>query len=386
MNCTSTFFKTLLTTKDKCLYVSENCPYEYINFYSLHFCLMKGSIILTSIISILLLFILFFILSSTSDMFLSTSITKIVETFNINQNIAAVTLLAFGNGAPDVISSLVASAEEEGIQFSINSLIGGGMFVTSFVLGLVVFRGKDILVNSGMFNRDLILYLISLGHIILIGIKKRISLIDSLGFIFIYILNVFFAFCQGRKKQNNNKDKDNKEILQEIIKGDKNLNNEEKDEKDINSLINDTTSNYKQIELEQKNDSLDYFYKEIINAPSEQSTLNENIIGEIKEDIEREQELFINNKKAYSEVINENMILARIYFKKKYLSYKETEWGEITPYWKLFYIFIDLPLTFIRELTIPISENKKWNKIKFCFLPLCDFLFFSYVFNCKYLF
>jgi len=260
------------------------------------------------------------------------------------------------------------------------------MFVTSFVLGLVVFRGKDILVNSGMFNRDLILYLISLGLIILIGIKKKVSLIDSLGFIFIYILNVSFAFCQGRKKQINNKDKDNKEILQEIIKGDKNLNNEEKDNKDINSLINDTTSNYKQIELEQKNDSLDYFYKEIINAPSEKSTLNEDIIGEIKEDIEKEQELFINNKKAYSEVINENMILAKIYFKKKYLSYKETEWGEITPYWKLFYIFIDLPLTFIRELTIPISENKKWNKIKFCFLPLCDFLFLSYVFNCKYLF
>ena len=116
---------------------------------------------------------LFFILSSTSDMFLSTSITKIVETFNINQNIAAVTLLAFGNGAPDVISSLVASAEEEGIQFSISSLIGGGMFVTSFVLGAVVFRGKDILVNSSMFNRNLLLYLISLGHIILIGIKKN---------------------------------------------------------------------------------------------------------------------------------------------------------------------------------------------------------------------
>jgi sodium/potassium/calcium exchanger 6 len=75
-------------------------------------------------------------------MFLSTAITKIVETFNINQNIAAVTLLAFGNGAPDVISSLVASAEVEGIAFSISSLIGGGMFVTSFVLGAVVFRGK----------------------------------------------------------------------------------------------------------------------------------------------------------------------------------------------------------------------------------------------------
>jgi sodium/potassium/calcium exchanger 6 len=294
-------------------------------------------------------------------MFLSTSITKIVETFNINQNIAAVTLLAFGNGAPDVISSLVASAEEEGIQFSINSLIGGGMFVTSFVLGAVVFRGKDILVNSSMFNRNLILYLISLGHIILIGIKKKITLFDSLGFIFIYILNILVAFCQGRKSQN---------IESENIEmpiGDKDINSDNKNMKeikDINALINDTTSNYKQIELEQKNDSLDYFYREIINAPLEKSMNKEDIIGEIKEDIEREQELFINNKKAYKEVISENMILAKIYFKKKYLSYKEEEWGEISPYWKVFYIVIDLPLTYIRELTIPNSEKKNWNKRK----------------------
>lgn len=341
---------------------------------------MKGSYIFTSFIIIFFLFILFFILSSTSDMFLSTSITKIVETFNINQNIAAVTLLAFGNGAPDVISSLVASAEEEGIQFSISSLIGGGMFVTSFVLGAVVFRGKDILVNSSMFNRNLILYLISLGHIILIGIKKKITLFDSLGFIFIYILNILVAFCQGRKSQN---------IESENIEmpiGDKDINNDNKNMKeikDINALINDTTSNYKQIELEQKNDSLDYFYKEIINAPFEKSMNKEDIIGEIKEDIEREQELFINNKKAYKEVINENMILAKIYFKKKYLSYKEEEWGEISSYWKVFYIVIDLPLTYIRELTIPNSEKKNWNKRKFCFLPLGNFIFISYVFNRK---
>ena len=375
MNCTSTFLKTLLTTKDKCIYVSENCPYEYINFYSLHYCLMKGSLVLTSIIIIFFLFMLFFILSSTSDMFLSTSITKIVETFNINQNIAAVTLLAFGNGAPDVISSLVASAEEEGIQFSISSLIGGGMFVTSFVLGAVVFRGKDILVNSSMFNRNLLLYLISLGHIILIGIKKKITLIDSLGFIFIYILNILVAFCQGRKEQNIEKDH-----IEESM-GDKDIN--KKEIKDINALINDTTSNYKQIELEQKNDSLDYFYKEIVNAPLEKSFNKEDIIGEIKEDIQREQELFINNKKKYKERINENMVLAKIYLKKKYLTYKEEDWGDIAPYWKVFYIVIDLPLTWIRELTIPVSEKKSWNKRKFCFLPLGNFIFISYVFNCK---
>ncbi len=147
MSCNLPTINSFVTIQDKCNFVSKNCSYEYINFYSLYYCYMNGSIIPTSIIMIIILIILFFILSSTSDIFLSTSITKIIETLNINQNIAAVTLLAFGNGAPDVISSLVASDKIEGISFSISSLIGSGMFITSFVLGSVVFKGKDILVN-----------------------------------------------------------------------------------------------------------------------------------------------------------------------------------------------------------------------------------------------
>ena len=387
MNCTLAAINTLLTIEEKCNFVSENCTSDYINFYSLHYCVTKGSFILSSILMIFFLFILFFILSSTSDMFLSTAITKIVETFNINQNIAAVTLLAFGNGAPDVISSLVASAEVEGIAFSISSLIGGGMFVTSFVLGAVVFRGKDILVNSNMFNRDLLLYLISLSHIILIGIKKKISLFDSCGFIFIYILNILCAFYQGRKKkENGGESKENKLIMEEIMKEDNKINNANDlgNEKDINALIPDASTNYKQIELEQKTDSLNDYYKEYMSIPDESNVISEEIIGEIKEDIIKEQETYINNKKAYSEVINENMILARIYFKKKYSILKEAQWGEISPFWKIFYVIVDFPLTFVRELTIPISENKKWSKTKFCFLPLCDFVFISYVFKCKF--
>ena len=68
------------------------------------------------------------------------------------------------------------------------------MFITSFVLGLVVFRGKDIMVNSFNFNRDLGLYLLALGIIIVIGIKKSINFTDSLGFISIYIINVFWTY------------------------------------------------------------------------------------------------------------------------------------------------------------------------------------------------
>ena len=381
MNCTSININSLLTIEQKCIFIKENCPYNYINFYSLYYCILKSSIFLSVIIFLVILVVLFFILSSTSDLFLSTAMVKLIETYNINQNVAAVTLISFGNSAPDIISSLVAS-ENDNISFSLGSMMGSGMFITSFVLGLVVFKGKDIMVNSLNFNRDLGLYLIALGIIIVIGIKKYANFVDSLGFITIYIINVVLAYFLGKKNKDKNKNNND---------GDENTNDEDKDKminrnndvKDINSSENITKSNYKQIELEAKNSNIDYFYKEYLNSTFNKDIINKQIFGEIKEDIDKEQEAALEIKKAYSQLINENLILAKIFFKKKFLYDKEKKWNEIPNYLKIFYILFEFPLTLIRELTIPICENKKWNKIRFCLLPIGDFLLLSYIFNCK---
>ena len=383
MNCTSKIINSLLSLKEKKEFIKENCSYNYINFYYIYYCLLNSSIIPSIILALISLIVLFFILSSTSDLFLSTAMVKLIETYNINQNVAAVTLISFGNSAPDIISSLVAS-EDDNIYFSLGSMMGSGMFITCFVLGLIVFKGKDILVNSFIFNKDLLLYLISLGIIIIIGIKKSVNLADSLVFISIYVLNVFLAFFRGKKEQKKD-DEENKALNEEDKDQDKNM-DRNNDIKDINSLESTMKSNYKQIELTSKNPNIDKFYNEYLNSQVDQDILNKQIFGEIKEDINKEQEAIIEIEKAYSQLINENLILAKIFFKKKFLFDKEKKWNEIPNYLKIFYIFFEFPLTLIRELTIPICENKKWNKIKFCFLPLCDFLFLSYVFNCKYLF
>jgi len=383
MNCTSSKINSFLTIEEKCQFISSNCPYNYINFYSLYYCLLNSSVIPFIILSVIFLITLFFILSSTSDLFLSTAMVKLIETYNINQNVAAVTLISFGNSAPDVISSLVAS-ENDNISFSLGSMMGSGMFITSFVLGLVVFKGKDIMVNSFMFNKDLGLYLVALMIIIVIGIKKHINFVDSFAFISIYIINVLVAYFQGKKIKNKKDNTNNENDF---------LNDEDKDKmivrnndvKDINSNDNINNSNYKQIELAPKNSNIDYFYKEYLNSTFNKDSINKQIIGEIKEDINKEQEMAIEIQKAYSQLINENLILAKIFFKKKFLFDKEKKWSEIPNYLKIFYIIFEFPLTLIRELTIPICENKKWNKIRFCLLPLGDFFFLSYIFNCKYI-
>ena len=377
MNCNSSIINSFLTIEKKCQFVNENCPYNYINFYYFHYCLLNSSILPSIIVFLIFLIILFFILSSTSDLFLSTAMVKLIETYNINQNIAAVTLISFGNCAPDIISSLVAS-ENDNISFSLGSIIGSGMFITSFVLGLVVFKGKDIKVNSLSFNRDLLLYIIALGIIVIIGIRKKINFFYSLGFISIYVLNVTLAFFHGKKDKN--KKKEENDINDDE---DKEKMNRDNDVKDINLKDSITKSKYKEIELEPKNSNIDYYYKEYIKSTFNPDIINKQIFGEIKEDIDKEQEAIIEIEKAYSQLINENLILAKIFFKKKFLFDKEKKWGEIPNYLKIFYVLFELPLILLREVTIPICENKKWNKIKFCLLPIGDFLFLSYIFNCK---
>ena len=383
MNCSLEIINSFTNLSDKCNFVSNNCSYDYINFYSVHYCLLKGSYISSLIFIILFLIILFFILSSTSDIFLSTSIAKIVEFFHINQNIAAATLLAFGNGAPDVISSLVASDEDEGISFSICNLIGSGMFITSFVFGSVVFKGKDILVNSSMFNREILIYLISLFHIILIGIKKKVTLLDSFIFILIYTVNIICAFYQGRNLDKNNSDinnslsEENKLIIDEIL-------NDEEQKNDINTSY----KLGKEIELITKRNSANDFYQEYMNVPLKQKqiSINEQILDEVKEDILtslKEQKIYFN--KSYSETLNENMMMMKINLKKKFFYYKETSWAETSFFWKAFYLIIDFPLTFIRELTIPILDNKRTSDNKLYIFPITNFIFLSYVFQCKFI-
>ena len=386
MNCTVDSINSFINKNDKCAFISKNCSYEYINFYLIHYCYFNGSYLFSSIFMLIIMFILFFILSSTTDIFLSTAISKIVEIFNINQNIAAATLLAFSNGAPDVISSLVACDEDNGISFSICSLIGSGLFVTSFVLGSVVFKGKNILVNSNMFNREVVIYLISLLHVIFISLKGNITLLDSSIFILIYLINIIFAFLQGRKLNekktniNNNLTEENKLIIDEIL-------NEGEQKNGTNN--NPSYKLGKEIELITKRNSANDFYQEYFNVPLEQkqTSINEQIIDEVKEDIINslnERKIYFD--KTYSESWNENMMIAKINIKKKFFYYKEQKWGETSFIWKMFYLLIDFPLTFLRELTIPILETKHLNKNSFYIFPFTNFIFLSYVFECKFIY
>lgn len=127
--------------------LAKNCSYSYINFNKIHYCDFEGNLFLSLPLLFIVAVICFYLLSDTAHKYLSQASTNISNHLNFSQNLAGVTLLAFGNGANDVVSSIIASDDGEGLDVSISFLLGGGLFVSCFVFSIVLFYSGNILVR-----------------------------------------------------------------------------------------------------------------------------------------------------------------------------------------------------------------------------------------------
>ena len=85
------------------------------------------------------MYICFWALGSTADAYLSPILASISKHLRLSQSLAGVTLLAFGNGAPDVFASIsAASSIDSAASASLGSgfylaaaiSLGGGLFVS----------------------------------------------------------------------------------------------------------------------------------------------------------------------------------------------------------------------------------------------------------------
>ena len=140
------------------------------------------------------LFISFHMLSSTSENYLSPALTKLSSILNCTETLAGVTLVALGNGAPDVLVAIAGgSSGGDDISFTIGSIFGAGLFVTSITLALVLDKaGGEISPNKSLFLRDTIFYFIGTSTIIAYGFIGYVTWWMALMFLSLYF--VFFGY------------------------------------------------------------------------------------------------------------------------------------------------------------------------------------------------
>lgn len=116
---------------------------------------------------------------------------------------AAVTLLALGNGSPDVFSSLLSLRSGQ-YRTGFAAILSAGAFVSAFVVGFVAIHAAPFAVDPACFIRDVGFYLVAALFLFYVYLSGEIFLWQAVGFVGFYGFFVGVVFWMdlglGRKE------------------------------------------------------------------------------------------------------------------------------------------------------------------------------------------
>jgi sodium/potassium/calcium exchanger 6 len=126
-------------------YDDDECLNERIQFNQMYYCRFEkafGDNKIYAFFPIGLFMMFFFMrnLSTTADEYLSPSLEYMTIKFGISESLAGVTILAFGNGAPDLFTSM--SAGGDNAVTTMSPLLGSALFISSVVVCLSTYASK----------------------------------------------------------------------------------------------------------------------------------------------------------------------------------------------------------------------------------------------------
>ncbi|XP_043831343.1 mitochondrial sodium/calcium exchanger protein isoform X2 [Dromiciops gliroides] len=184
-----------LNASESCLFVQTNpdCQSDggYLNYLKGIFCFFPPDLLpLAVTLYVLWLFYLFLFLAVTAEKFFCPNLSAISTTLKLSHNVAGVTFLAFGNGAPDVFSAVVAFSNARTAGLAIGALFGAGVLVTTVVAGGITII-RPFTAASRPFFRDIIFYIVAIFLTFTALYIGKVTLAWSLGYLGLYLFYVF---------------------------------------------------------------------------------------------------------------------------------------------------------------------------------------------------
>jgi len=413
-----------------------NGEIDYFSLYYFNYCIVNNRPWLTWPILIIILLLCFYFISTTGNDYLAETLGIISEKLKLSQNLAGLTLLALGNTAPDVAVAIVSGGDsDEGLTYSLSSVLGGGSMVFGFVLSTVIFLGKEVSVSGFSFIRDLMTYLIIVLFVFIIGATyKKMNIFIAVAIFGLYVLYVVICiFMESKFKEkndttgelslgidddnssNSDEDEEKEKFKLEIFNDEEKENNEQKEEKN-DSKVKDNNLKEKLIKENNQDEK-----KEIVAADKgnenkekdEENVNNEDLqfflgkgqkitgfraINMIKENEKKFNLNEIMDATYYGKIFAQNEDIYRSYNKelakknsnkynyalvRYYYLTKTTKWSDKTIFQKIVYVLIDYTFDLLRNLSIPPFDKKRYNKIIFICLPITIPLFITIFFKNK---
>uniref|UniRef100_A0AAG5D7A5 Sodium/calcium exchanger membrane region domain-containing protein n=1 Tax=Anopheles atroparvus TaxID=41427 RepID=A0AAG5D7A5_ANOAO len=181
-----------LSVDEQCEFVqmAESCAESrfYFNYVAFLYCTIGSDREYLFLLGFVLLLgvcmYYFVILGTTADQFFCPTLATIAKTLNISETLAGVTILAFGNGSPDLFTAVANPDADTELMFS--ELLGSAAFVIG-VIGGVVLLIQPFSLAPWSISRDLALFIAAVLWITFRASDERFSIIDSSVLIGIYV-------------------------------------------------------------------------------------------------------------------------------------------------------------------------------------------------------
>ncbi|KAG9196729.1 hypothetical protein G6011_01850 [Alternaria panax] len=180
--------------KDQCAFVRANCPDEeagVISYLTLYYCRLPHAKPVAFVLMTLWLALLFSTIGIAASDFFCVNLNTIARMLGMSESLAGVTLLAFGNGSPDVFSTF-AAFRTHAASLAVGELIGAACFITAVVSGsMALIRPFQVARKS--FVRDVGFFLVAAAFSMGFIVDGKLHLWESVTMVAFYLFYVAFV-------------------------------------------------------------------------------------------------------------------------------------------------------------------------------------------------
>ncbi|KAI4928500.1 hypothetical protein J4E85_005117 [Alternaria conjuncta] len=179
---------------DQCDFVRANCPDEeagVMSYLALYYCRLPHAKPVAFVLLTLWLALLFSTIGIAASDFFCINLNTIARMLGMSESLAGVTLLAFGNGSPDVFSTF-AAFRTHAASLAVGELIGAACFITAVVSGsMALIRPFQVARKS--FVRDVGFFLVAAAFSMGFIVDGKLHLWESVSMVAFYIFYVAFV-------------------------------------------------------------------------------------------------------------------------------------------------------------------------------------------------
>ncbi|KAJ2807395.1 hypothetical protein H4S07_003596, partial [Coemansia furcata] len=160
-----------------CQYVRKHCTgygHGIFNYVELYYCTYTTRHTMVLALMAAWLTLLFVWLGVSASEYFSPNISTLSQLMHLPESLAGVTLLALGNGAPDLFSTFSAVRAGSG-ALALGQLVGSASFIVSVVVGATTLVVPVYKVSQLSYLRELCFFVATIGMVAVIVLSERLS-------------------------------------------------------------------------------------------------------------------------------------------------------------------------------------------------------------------